>query len=204
MPLKIYYNKKICFSGAFPLSPFYYIQNCLPSFIIILTAAIFLCSCASHKTIKQMEVTGYCGCGKCCGWERGSWKYLKLNFWNCYISYGKNKGCSYTGKTASGAKPNTPHPGLFSKNSLTHPWMIPVRIVFFPWLFFPKDGTIAADTKYYPFGTRMYIPGYGKGVVKDRGSAIKGPRRLDLYFNSHARALKWGRKKVNVIINKKP
>jgi hypothetical protein len=57
--------------------------------------------------------------------------------------------------------------------------MIPVRTVF-PWLWLQGDGTIAADTKYYPFGTRMYVPGWGWGMVTDRGSAIKGPDRIDL------------------------
>ena len=58
-----------------------------------------------------------------------------------------------------------------------------------------KHGTIAADTKYYPFGTIMYIPGYGYGRVEDRGGAIKGPHRLDLWFATEQEALKWGRQK---------
>ena len=36
-----------------------------------------------------------------------------------------------------------------------------------------KVGTIAADTSVYPFGTIMYIPGYGYGEVQDVGGAIK-------------------------------
>ena len=66
----------------------------------------------------------------------------------------------------------------------------------------PLPNTIAADTKYYPFGTRMYIPGWGWGVVEDRGGAIKGPNRIDLYFNSHSEALQWGRCKLPVTIQK--
>ena len=56
-----------------------------------------------------------------------------------------------------------------------------------------KYGTIAADTRYYPYGTVMKIPGYGKGVVEDIGSAITGPNRLDVYFSTRKKALKWGR-----------
>jgi 3D (Asp-Asp-Asp) domain-containing protein len=78
--------------------------------------------------------------------------------------------------------------------------MIPVRTILFPWYLVPQDGTIAADTRYYPFGTRMYIPGYGWGVVEDRGGAIKGENRLDIFYNSHAEALQWGRRNVRVII----
>ena len=54
-------------------------------------------------------------------------------------------------------------------------------------------GTIAADPRYFPFGTRMFIPGYGYGIVEDTGSAIKG-RRLDLYFAEHRTAVEWGRR----------
>lgn len=60
-----------------------------------------------------------------------------------------------------------------------------------------KVGTIAADTSIYPFGTVMYIPGYGYGTVEDRGGAIKG-QHIDLFFKSHKAALKWGKKNVTV------
>lgn len=170
-------------------------------YLLIPILAILLTGCAKQGITKKIEVTGYCGCGKCCGWERGSWKYLKLNFWNRYVSAGKQKGKPYSGLTASGTKPHEPRPGLFSSDSLKKPWMIPVRVL--PWLIFPRDGTLAADTRYYPFGTRINIPGYGQGVVEDRGGAIKGPRRLDAYYNSHRKALIWGRKKVTVTIERK-
>jgi 3D (Asp-Asp-Asp) domain-containing protein len=60
-----------------------------------------------------------------------------------------------------------------------------------------RKGTLAADTRYYPFGTVMYIPGYGYGRVEDRGGAIKG-HKVDLFFRSRKDALKWGRKKKKV------
>ena len=66
-----------------------------------------------------------------------------------------------------------------------------------------RKGTIAADIKYYPYGTIMKIPGYGKGVVEDIGSAIKGQNRLDVYMSSRKKALKWGRKTLKVKIRKK-
>ncbi len=161
-----------------------------------------LAGCAKQPLGMNMEVTAYCGCSKCCAWERGNWKYLKLDFWNRYVSKGPDKGRPYTGLTASGTKPREPQLGLFSADSIKRPWMIPVRIVFFPWLFLPKDGTLAADTHYYPFGTRMHIPGYGYGVVEDRGSAIKGKHRLDVFFKSHQTALNWGRQDVYVRVVK--
>ncbi len=156
--------------------------------------------CAGYQT-RIMETTAYCGCGSCCGWERGSWKYLKLDFWNRYVSTGTSAGRPYSGLTASGTKPVEPVPGIFSLDTLYHPWMLPFRLLF-PWLWLHRDGTIAADTNYYPFGTRMFVPGYGWGMVVDRGSAIKGPDRLDLFFSSHGEALDWGRRKVSVRIRR--
>ncbi len=163
----------------------------------MLLCALFFACCA-HVQTREMEVTAYCGCNKCCGWTRGRWIYLKLNFWNRYYVSGPDSGNPYHGHTASGTKPRQYNPGLISTDSITHPWMIPVRLVLFPWLLLPHPGTIAADTTHYPFGTLIYVPGYGKGVVEDRGSAIKGPKRIDIFFNSHCKALKWGRKRLTV------
>lgn len=64
-----------------------------------------------------------------------------------------------------------------------------------------KKGTIAADISKYPYGTEMYIPGYGWGVVHDRGKAIKD-NHIDIFFNSHKKALQWGRKELYVTILK--
>ncbi len=61
-----------------------------------------------------------------------------------------------------------------------------------------KKGTIAADTRYYPFGTVMYVPGYGYGRVEDTGGAIKGADRIDLWFPSENEALNWGKRKISV------
>lgn len=63
-----------------------------------------------------------------------------------------------------------------------------------------RKGTIAADTRCYPFGTVMRIPGYGMGRVEDRGGAINGPARIDLFFKSHKEALQWGRKRLRVTV----
>ena len=63
-----------------------------------------------------------------------------------------------------------------------------------------KPGTLAADTRYYPMGTVFYIPGYGYGIVEDRGGDIKGRRRLDLFHTTHREALRWGRKKLRCVV----
>ncbi|MCP4375287.1 MAG: hypothetical protein GY794_03800 [bacterium] len=63
---------------------------------------------------------------------------------------------------------------------------------------------VAADTRLLKFGTMVSIPGYygAQAVpVLDRGSAIRGSR-LDVFFLSHKRALKWGRQYLNVTIRR--
>lgn len=60
-----------------------------------------------------------------------------------------------------------------------------------------RQGTIAADTSIYPFGTILEVPGFGYGIVEDRGGAIKGGR-LDLWMSSHEEAKRWGVRKLRV------
>lgn len=60
-----------------------------------------------------------------------------------------------------------------------------------------RPGTIAADTRFFPFGTIVHVPGYGYGRVEDRGSDIKG-YHIDLYFRSHEAADEWGRSSQDV------
>jgi 3D (Asp-Asp-Asp) domain-containing protein len=62
-----------------------------------------------------------------------------------------------------------------------------------------EKGVIAADISTYPYGTRMYVPGYGWGVVHDRGREIKG-NHIDVFFDSHDDALKWGTQKLTVTV----
>jgi RHS repeat-associated protein len=59
-----------------------------------------------------------------------------------------------------------------------------------------QSGTIAAPPTY-PFGTQMYVPKYGSGVVLDRGGAIKNAH-IDLWFPSTPAALNWGKQYENV------
>lgn len=65
----------------------------------------------------------------------------------------------------------------------------------------PSVGTVAVDPKVIPLGTRLYIDGYGFARAMDIGGAIKS-NRIDLFFNSKAEALKWGRRNVQVFILK--
>lgn len=62
--------------------------------------------------------------------------------------------------------------------------------------------TVAADLDIFPIGTILYIPGYGYGVVADKGGAIKG-KKVDLYYETVEDVYKeWGKKTVEVYILK--
>ena len=50
-----------------------------------------------------------------------------------------------------------------------------------------------------PFGTEMYVPGYGVGVVHDRGGMITD-KHIDLMFATRGQALNWGRQTVTVYV----
>ena len=62
-----------------------------------------------------------------------------------------------------------------------------------------RKGVVAVDPKVIPLGTRLYVPGYGKGVAADVGVAIKG-RIIDLWMPNHTAARSWGRKTVTITV----
>ncbi|MFK9090007.1 3D domain-containing protein [Bacillus salipaludis] len=60
--------------------------------------------------------------------------------------------------------------------------------------------TVAADLNVFPIGTILFIPGYGYGVVADKGGAIKG-NELDLYYQTVEDVYKhWGKRQVDVYV----
>jgi 3D (Asp-Asp-Asp) domain-containing protein len=66
------------------------------------------------------------------------------------------------------------------------------------------DKFVAAD-KMFSFGREMIIPGYNNGrsvKVMDRGRVIKG-YRLDLYFDTHSEAKRWGVKYLDVKVKRR-
>lgn len=61
---------------------------------------------------------------------------------------------------------------------------------------YPKMGTIAADPAKFPYGTKVYVPGYGYGRIEDTGGFRgKEHTQFDLYMDSEADCRTWGRKR---------
>lgn len=65
----------------------------------------------------------------------------------------------------------------------------------------PKLGTIAVNTYYIPYGSEIYVKGYGYGKAEDTGAFRKYTNdegepmnQLDLWFNTEKEALRWGTK----------
>lgn len=58
--------------------------------------------------------------------------------------------------------------------------------------------TIAVDPKVIPYGSRVFIPGFGWRVAEDTGAQIKG-NRIDVLVENEEKAYKLGRKSALVL-----
>lgn len=66
----------------------------------------------------------------------------------------------------------------------------------------PAEGrTIAVDPSVIPYGTSVYIEGMGTYIAEDCGGGVKG-NHIDIYFESHERAVQFGRRRMNVSIQR--
>ena len=61
-------------------------------------------------------------------------------------------------------------------------------------------GKMIAAPPRFPFGTMITVPGYGRAVVTDRGSAIQG-NHIDLLFPTHQQAKAWGVRTLTVTVS---
>lgn len=58
----------------------------------------------------------------------------------------------------------------------------------------PKIGTVAVNPKQIPYGTKLYIEGYGYARAEDTGGFISNTRvKIDLFMNSEAECIIYGR-----------
>jgi 3D (Asp-Asp-Asp) domain-containing protein len=60
-------------------------------------------------------------------------------------------------------------------------------------------GVVAVDPSVIPLGSRLYVPGYGKGIAADVGSGIRGAV-IDLWFATYAQCAAWGRRTVTITV----
>ncbi|NUP90429.1 MAG: 3D domain-containing protein [Candidatus Sumerlaeia bacterium] len=130
---------------------------------------------SEHLEIREVTVTAYCPCAEC-------------------------NGSHQAGVTASGARPTPPEPGLLDLREALHIDTLASRLLLLEPELLPNGGTIAADIEHYPFGTQIYVPGYGWGTVRDTGGAIQGRNRLDVFMRRHSQTGPWGRRTLTVAI----
>ena len=62
--------------------------------------------------------------------------------------------------------------------------------------------TIAVDPDIIPYGTEVVIEGMGTFIAEDCGGAVQG-NKIDIFFNTHEEAVKFGKQKRNVWIKYK-
>lgn len=60
-------------------------------------------------------------------------------------------------------------------------------------------GTLAVDPNVIPYGSKVYIPGYGTAIAEDTGGAIKG-NRVDVCYPELEDALNWGVKNLTIYV----
>lgn len=64
----------------------------------------------------------------------------------------------------------------------------------------PVWGTIAVDPKVIPYGTKVYIPQFGRTfIANNTGGAIKG-NKIDIFMNTKKECLNWGRRTIEIQI----
>ena len=62
-----------------------------------------------------------------------------------------------------------------------------------------RVGGIAVDPRVIPYGTRVYVEGYGYATAIDCGGAIKG-NRIDVFFETEKECRRWGVKNTMMYI----
>lgn len=63
----------------------------------------------------------------------------------------------------------------------------------------PDQKVVAVDPSLIPLGSTLYVPGYGKAIAADIGSAIKGAH-IDVYLQNKQDAKNWGSQSLTVTI----
>lgn len=175
------------------VTSFFYIKKGIPLLLLLIVIYIGLnttiCSAPAEAAATQLRTSGNVSVNR----------YADARSYNSKVQIGADKkkktetievvATGYTaGVESTGKRPGHPQYGITFSG-------VKVRR--------DQVSTIAADTKLFPIGTLLYIPGYGYGVVADTGSAIKG-KRIDLYFETIKEVYEqWGKRTVDVKVLRK-
>ncbi len=60
-------------------------------------------------------------------------------------------------------------------------------------------GTCAVDPSFVPYGTKLFVEGYGTAIANDCGGAVRN-NVVDLYMHSTKECFSWGRRYVTVYV----
>ncbi len=60
-----------------------------------------------------------------------------------------------------------------------------------------RHGICAVDPDVIPLGTRFYVPGYGRCLAADIGTAVQGAF-VDVWVKAERAALRWGVRTVTI------
>lgn len=65
-----------------------------------------------------------------------------------------------------------------------------------------RRGIIAVDPKKIPYGTKVYVPGYGEAVAEDTGGALRNYDgiAIDILVDTYEEAIQWGKQYLDIII----
>ncbi|MDQ7822462.1 MAG: 3D domain-containing protein [Candidatus Eremiobacteraeota bacterium] len=66
---------------------------------------------------------------------------------------------------------------------------------------YTRMGVIAVDPRIIPYGSKIYIPGFGWGTALDTGGAIVG-RSIDIWMPTYSQCMQWGVRNVTVKVVK--
>ena len=63
----------------------------------------------------------------------------------------------------------------------------------------PNQKVISVDPSVIPFGSKVYVEGYGEAIAGDTGGAIKG-NKIDVFIPNKQDAINFGRKQLKVTL----
>jgi 3D (Asp-Asp-Asp) domain-containing protein len=68
----------------------------------------------------------------------------------------------------------------------------------------PQRGTLAVDPRKVPYGTKVYIPGYGEGTAEDTGGAMRNYEgiAIDVFVDTYKEAREFGVQYVEIKVYK--